>query len=105
MKSQVTKARFCDLIDELADDHCRCKYCFLKMFVESVNPSVDVLSQLKCIEKYKWEESERQGKDIGWNEAMLKWVDNGYAKIFRDLYSQEISINELYKSIMTKNEK
>jgi len=43
--------------------------------------------QKRAIEKYKWEESERAGRDLG-EFAVLKWI-RLYAKKFREEYYEK----------------
>jgi len=97
MKNAYTKKRFPEMINELACNDCSNHYCFLKMFVETLHPEPIVLIQLKCIEYFKWEESEREGKDIGWNEAGMRWATNGYASCFRHVFNEELSSKENYR--------
>lgn len=46
--------------------------------------------QLDCVEIFKYEESEREGVDIGWTEAFIRWgVQKGdacFAQRFREVY-------------------
>ena len=57
--------------------------CLLKYLVLDVHhDSRRLLTQVKVMDKYKYEESERQGKDIGWDSATKLWVEKGYAKRF-----------------------
>jgi len=95
MKDKYTKKQFPQLLNELACEGCS-KYCFLKLFVESLHPEAFVLIQLKCIEFFKWEESEREGEDIGWNEAGMRWAMNGYACCFREIFNEELTPKENY---------
>jgi hypothetical protein len=41
-------------------------------------------AQVKEIKRYKWNESEKEGHDLG-NECCLKWI-NKFAKKFKDDY-------------------
>jgi len=85
------------VIDQIAP----CKnYCLFKLFFETVEYDQKYLVQLKCIEIFKWEESEREGKDIGNEEAMIRWVQNGYAKRFSEEYNEERDIQEIYDLTM-----
>ena len=40
--------------------------------------------QIKCIEKFKFEESVRQNKELDWNEGSQIWAVGGFAKSFND---------------------
>lgn len=90
---------YSQVLDQLSCDKC-CDYCFIKEILKSIKPSVDLLIQLKCIEKFKWEESERSKHDIGWNNACFLWAERGYASKFRSLYRKDIDLEELYSIIM-----
>ena len=84
------------------NEACSChaeKYCLLKEIIVCSHDSPRFLVQLKCVEKFKYEESQRRGKDIGWDEAHLEWVSLGYAKKFADLYDEDLTAVELYKKI------
>ena len=96
MKNKYSKKRFPALMDELACESCNSGYCFLKTFVESLHPEPFVLIQLKCIEFFKWEESERKGYDVGWNDAGMIWATSGYAGSFRAVFNEELSPKENY---------
>lgn len=74
-------------------------YCLFKLFFEIVEYDQRVLVQLKCIEMFKWRESEKDGKDIGHEEAMMRWVTKGYAKKFAEAYSEEKDIKAIYEEI------
>jgi hypothetical protein len=95
--SETSKKRYGELLNELSEEQCSCKYCFLKTFLESLHPDPYVLVQLKCIEKLKWERSEMNGQDIGWNEAGMLWVEEGWAKVFREVFDADLSIKENYR--------
>ena len=96
LPQKVSEKRFQQLIEELTDEHCNCDYCFLKKFIESLHPEPFVLVQLKCIEMFKWDESKTEDRDIGWNEAGMRWANNGYASVFRDIFDEDLSIREVY---------
>ena len=96
LPNNVSEKRFKRLVNELVDDHCSCNYCFLKTFIECLRPEPFVLVQLKCIEMFKWEQSKLEGSDIGWNEAGMRWANNGYASAFRYVFDEDLSIREVY---------
>jgi hypothetical protein len=102
MSKKIDHKRFKEIVDELTCDNCQSDYCFLKKFVESLHPAPRVLIQLKCVEKFKWEESEREGKDIDWNEAGMRWGQNGYAVAFAKVYDEDLSAKEIYKRTMAE---
>ncbi|MFA7219018.1 MAG: hypothetical protein WC119_00635 [Synergistaceae bacterium] len=102
----MSKKNFKKLIDELVCDTCKSDYCFVKVFLESLHPEPIVLIQLKCIEKFKWEESERLKREVDWNEAIMIWAETGYAKAFRKVWNackeknEKKPVLEIYKLTM-----
>lgn len=95
--------RFLAIISEIAEECC-CgkKYCFFRKLVETMHPDIRLLVQMKCIEKFKYEESERQKDDIGWHKAGMEWVDQGFAKRFAEVYDEELTVKEIYKKTIDK---
>lgn len=89
------------LLDEL-DDGSR-DYSFFRKFVEASHPDPKVLVQMKCIEKFKWEISEKAGYEIGWNESCHIWAAEGYAKIFSEVYdAKNPCVQTTYAATMEK---
>lgn len=88
-------------LDEIA---CCEGWCILKEIVKCQHSDIRFFTQLKCIEKYKFEESERQGADIGWQQAHIDWVDKGYAEAFAHIYEEDLTANEIYTEIVPKEE-
>jgi len=102
MKDKYSNKCFPKLINELTCDHCNNNYCFIKVFLELLHPEPIVLVQLKCIEFFKWEQSEKVGYDIGWEEAGLRWAMDGYASAFRDVFNDSLSVKDNYRLTMEK---
>ena len=69
--------------------------------IEHQHPDIRMLIQLQAILKFKFEESERQHKDIG-ESASMKWFESGLAKRFAEVYNEELSFKEIYKKVMEK---
>jgi hypothetical protein len=105
MAKRFSKSNFKNLIEDLSCDVCASKYCFLKMIMESLKPDPRTLVQIKCIEKFKWEESEVEGLDIGWEEAGFRWVDKGWAKSFNDFYDEDLTYRKIYSLIQEELKK
>jgi len=93
-----------EIIEDICSEDCRGKagYCTLKEIILHSGLSDRALEQIKCIERFKWQESAKAGRDIGWAESHDKWVDLGYASIFAEVYRDGISNKELYKIIMSE---
>ena len=92
----MNEKKFLRVLDELCPEDCKGGYCFYKMFLKEQHPDIRTLIQLKCIEKFKWHESERENKDIGWGEAGMRWVTTGLAKKFAEVYNEDLSVVEIY---------
>lgn len=91
------KSRLIKKLNEVCD--CKNKYCLIKEIILCSHQDPRFLIQLKCIEIFKWEESEKQRDDIGWDEAHVEWVAKGYAKRFAELYVEDMPAEELYSKI------
>lgn len=96
----MDKTKLKKLIDEIVDN-CPNKegYCFIKLFLLHLGQDPRIIIQIKCIEKYKYERSKEEGKDIGLDEAFTQWIKNGLAEKFADLYDEDKSVSQLYKEI------
>lgn len=102
----MDKKKYKKMLDDLCTECC-CDsnhYCFLKEFVMESHPSPRLLIQIKLIEKYKYEMSEREDRDVGWTEAIESWASEGYAERFAKYYSEDKSYKTLYKEVITNNE-
>lgn len=88
------------IIEDIISDECEKSYCILREIILHSGMNDYMLEQTKCIEKFKYEESERERRDIGWEEAVKRWVDRGYAKRFREVYSEDLSFRDLYKKVV-----
>ena len=100
MGNQLDKREYRELLEDVCSEYCEPKrYCILKEFLVSSHTSPRLLMQLKCVDKLKFEESKKTGKDIGWTEALKIWVDDGYAKKFAEVYEENIKFSVLYKKI------
>lgn len=93
-----------EIVDDICSDDCRGKtrYCTLKEIIKHSGLSDKALEQLKCVEMFKWQESMREGKDIGWTESHKRWVEFGYATIFAEVYKDGMTNKNLYAMIMSE---
>lgn len=90
------------ILDAVGPRNCQ-GYCFFKLYFEMVQLDPKWLLQIKCLEMFKWEESERAGKDIGDEASIQRWISEGYAKIYSDLYTEDAEDpQELYKKVKEK---
>jgi hypothetical protein len=98
---QQDKQEYRRLLDEIGEDYCpEGKYCIFKEFLIAAHPSRKLLVQLKCVDKVKFIWSKEAGKDIGWEQALKQWVDDGYATTFSQIYSDQKSSKEIFKAII-----
>jgi len=86
-----------DLFDGICENCNNAEYCTLKeLFVVcKLMNNRRLLVQLKCIEIFKYEESELELRDIGWHQATLDWGDK-FAKTFDTVYSAAKIDDELH---------
>jgi len=55
---------------------------------------LDVLRrEIEAIQTYRWEESERLGRDIGRNVAAQQWIRKN-AKTFREYWEKRLQLQE-----------
>lgn len=88
------------VLDNLCEGCHSTPYCTLREILLITQRFDDrLLIQVKCIEIYKYEESQKEGKDIGWDEASIRWAKNGYAEEFAKVYDNIITPTDLYKII------
>ena len=89
-----------ELIEDLCSDCCRPgHYCTLKEITARAPRDARTMLMIKCIEKVKYERSQKVGHDIGWNEAFHVWVQEGLADRFSRVYQPGIRLDALYRGI------
>jgi hypothetical protein len=88
------------VLDEICED-CTKEYCTLKeLLLHDAKYNDRMVLQIKCVEKWKYEESVRQRKEVTWQDAWELWMDRGYAKKFSEVYKEDIHFKELYKLVI-----
>ena len=90
-----------EALQELSCDECSKAYCFLKFVLKHHQVDRRVLVQLKCIEKFKYEESFVEGRDLGEEESTFRWIDNGYAKAFSEVFSENKGFEQIYRETVS----
>jgi len=92
---------------EVIEDICECRerYCTLKEILMQTGLGSSQLEQIKCIEKFKYDESAKENMDIGWDLAAKRWVDEGYAQIFDEVYKEGMKCNEIYRLVRESMDK
>ena len=89
-------------------EECECenvKYCPLEAIIEATQGSDRMYEQHKVVEKFKWEESKKEGYDIGWEESYKRYVKNGMAKLFAEVYKEGMKHREIYQGIIKRMER
>ena len=72
-------------------------YCLLKeLIAHDAKYSERMLAQMDCVNRWKYEESNRMGYDIGWKVALETWVNKGYAQRFAEVYQDGLSSIEVF---------
>ena len=85
------------LEDLRSDEECsKCEYCPLAILIR-LNPRT--IEQHKMVEVFKYLESEKEKKDIGWEESYSRWVSSGMAVKFANSYSEDKSFRQLKKEL------
>ncbi len=90
----------------IEDVCCNCnKYCLLKEII-LCNSALDdrTLEQMKCVERFKFERSEKENRDIGWTGAWNYWVVEGYAQRFGEAYKNGMKHEEIWDAIFNHKE-
>ena len=87
------------VLDDICNDYCAGEYCILKEVLLKQDISDRTLIQLKCIEKYKYEISNYQKRDIGWEETFQRWVEDGHAEKFAEVYQDSLTFLEIWEKI------
>ena len=93
------QSSYLNLIHELCPPNCD-GYCFFKLYFEMAHFDERTLIQMKCLEIFKYEESEKSKKDIGWDVAIQLWMERGYAKKFSDVFDENLTAKENYKRVV-----
>lgn len=100
---QQDKAEYRRLLDDIGSDYCKGGgYCIFKEFLVASHPSRRLLIQLKCCDQIKWIKSQEKGEDVGWEETLKLWVDDGYSAIFADVYDDKKSQKEIFKMVVAE---
>ena len=97
----VSEKKFLAIIDELSEESCKCNggFCLWREIIKHQHTEVRTLYQIQAIYKFAYEESVREGRDIGQNAAM-KWFESGLAKRFAEVYDENLTFREVYKKTM-----
>jgi hypothetical protein len=97
------KQKYSKFLDDLVGEYCPSNhYCLLKEYLITLQSNPRILLQLKCLEKYKYELSTQQQKEISWDEALVIWIEKGYAAKFSELYliSPDIPFSQFYSKLI-----
>ena len=89
------------ILDDITCDSCGNSYCILKELLLRVqHPSPRTTIQIKCMDKFKFEQSVIDGKDIGWPEAIERWIKDGYATAYSKVWSDDKKFLTIYKETL-----
>ena len=101
MSGHLSDKKFKEVCEEIAET-CACHggYCFFRNVVTHQHPSIRMLIQFECIEKFKYEESERQNQDIGETDAAMLWSTTELAVAFSKAFDEEKTVKQIYKETL-----
>lgn len=103
--ASVNKKQYKYMLDDLCSDYCSSdKKCILKEFLLSSHPSPRLLTQLKCVEKFKKILAKEKGTDVDsieWNEAWMAWTERGLSVKFNDAYVEDCHFRDTWKKLMS----
>lgn len=93
------KKHYRSLLNDMCKGYCDPnRECILKnLLIHSQRFDPRLLVQLKSIDKFKFEQSELEKHDIGWDEAVRRWVELGYAEAFAVAYDPDLEIDTIYQ--------
>jgi hypothetical protein len=94
------------IVEDICSDCCPCPdgYCTLREVVLNSAMNNRFLEQIKLVEMFKYERSQRMEEDIGWEQALKLWCDEGYAARFAEVYEDGMTHNELYRLVVGVSE-
>lgn len=97
----VSEKKFQEVLNEISEESCAChgKHCTFRLIIEHQHFNIRTLIQLQAILKFKYEESERQGRDIAEDASML-WFESGLAERFAEVYDEKLTFRQIYKRVM-----
>ena len=75
-------------------------YCTLKEILCSGPKGGREISQIKCVEKFKYERGKWLDRHVDWQEAFEMWIGEGNAKRFAAFYHEDVHFEDLYRRIM-----
>ena len=97
MKDQILE----DLIADCPCDHN--KWCFLREVIRHTGISDLAAEQMRLVYTHKFLMSLNIGYDVGEKVAWDSWINDGYAKRFREIYVDGMKHEELKYKIFIEN--
>lgn len=77
-------------------------YCTLKEVLIRCPRDTRTLVLIKCLEKFKYERSEREQRALDWEGALDLWIAEGRADLFARLFREDTRVEELYRAVMNE---
>ena len=97
----MNKNEYKKIINKLCDQCCTDEnVCVLKLFVEEQHTSIRLLTQMKCVQKYKKLCENLDRRKYSWTEIMEIWIKNGRSAKFAKAYSEDKTYLQIYKEVM-----
>ena len=94
-----------ETIEALCNRNCKGNYCVLKEIISHSGIGERQVMQFDMLEMFKFELSDYLHGDCGTQIAGYKWVEDGLAKTFAEVYGRNphLKPEPLYKKIMEAN--
>lgn len=87
-------------LTEFCDDSCSQPYCFIRSLVElDQKYNKRLIMQVKMIEVYKYQLETENKKEVGWQESLRLWVENGLAKKYAETFDDKATVKEMKKRL------
>ena len=93
------KAKLANKINEVCKPYCNSEYCLLKEIICSSHNDFRFLVQLKCLEIFKWNLSQKEKREVELDEAHETWVASGMAKFFAEYYTEDTPAQTIYDRV------
>jgi len=106
---RYSKEKYLKFLNTFCESNCGDNDCILKSYLVRMQPDVRMLVQLKCLQHFAKEQKRKLSRE----DLMKKWVNEGLAKKFSEIYEDfvknknvdKIDTKELYLTIKKGVEK
>lgn len=87
-------------LTEFCDGSCPQPYCFIRSLVElDQKYNKRLIMQMKMIEVYKYKLETESKKEVGWQESLRLWIENGMAQKYAEVFDDKVSVKEMKRRL------